>query len=53
MVVTVIEIRILFNSRCFHTNVDANESSSSESEKVNTNDDGTSANGEQNKLRLP
>ena len=46
MVVTVIEIRITFNSRCFHTNVDGNESSSSESEKVNSNDDGASTNGE-------
>ena len=53
MVVTVIEIRILFNNRCFHTNVDANERSSSESEKVNSNDNGASANGELNKLRLP
>ena len=46
MVVTVIEISILFNKRYFHTNVDANESSSSENEKVNSNDDGASANGE-------
>ena len=46
MVVTVIEIRILFNDRCFHTIVDANESSSLESEIVNSNDDGASANGE-------
>ena len=46
IVVTVIEICILSNNRCFHTNVDANESISSESEKVNSNDDGASVNGE-------
>ena len=45
-VVTVIEIRILFNKRRCDTNVDANESRSSESERENSNDDGASANGE-------
>ena len=45
-VVTVIEIRILFNKRRCDTNVDANESRSSESERENSSDDGASANGE-------
>ena len=39
MVVTVIEIHNLYNNRGSHTNVDANESSSSEIEK---DDDGES-----------
>ena len=43
---TVIEICILFNNRGCHTNVDDNESSSSESEKKNSNDDRASENGE-------
>ena len=51
-VVTVTEIRTLFNNRGSHTTVDANESSSLEIEKENSNNDGASESGEQNKLRL-
>ena len=46
MVVAVIEIHTLFNNRGKHTNIDANESSSSEIEKENSNDDGANENGE-------
>ena len=44
--VTVIEIRIPFNKRRCDTNLDANGSRSSESERENSSDDGASANGE-------
>ena len=45
-VVTVTEIRTIFNNRGSHTTVDANESSSLEIEKENSNNDGASESGE-------